>query len=399
MKKEEHILNVAYVAKISAPSMFGTYFEEANIKPAQSAQKYHRLMAEGLATNPNVRVTAIGTPPISRTITKRVFFSSSIVVEGGVTYFSGKIVNAPILRIITVFWGTFTKVLRICLKKGNTAVVCDILTISSTLAAILAAMLTGKKTIGIVTDVPGFFAKKTSRLMRTVYALFLYRFTAYVFLTEQMNEIINKKKKPYIVIEGQADINMSSYKNLLPEKSPFRVCMYTGGIHKIYGIGMLVDAFIAANIPNAILVIYGCGDYEAELTIKCKEHKNICYYGVLRNEQIINEQIKATLLINPRPTDHEYTQYSFPSKNMEYMASGTPLLTTKLPGMPKEYYPHVYLIEDETVEGLKRILKNTLLKPSEELHEKGLAAKQFILEYKNNIFQANKLYKLISSLN
>ena len=61
----------------------------------------------------------------------------------------------------------------------------------------------------------------------------------------------------------------------------------------------------------------------------------------------------ATLLINPRFSNEEYTKYSFPSKNMEYMASGTPILTTKLPGMPKEYYEYIYLFEEESIEGMK----------------------------------------------
>ena len=34
------------------------------------------------------------------------------------------------------------------------------------------------------------------------------------------------------------------------------------------------------------------------------------------------------------------------------MACGTPLLTTKLPGIPDEYYEYCYTLDDETVDGV-----------------------------------------------
>ena len=77
------------------------------------------------------------------------------------------------------------------------------------------------------------------------------------------------------------------------------------------------------------------------------------------------------------------------------MVSGTPTLTTKLPGMPKEYYKYVYLIEDETVEGISNILKDILNRPKEELYNKGMEAKKFVLNYKNNIIQAKKILDMI----
>ena len=125
-------------------------------------------------------------------------------------------------------------------------------------------------------------------------------------------------------------------------------------------------------------------------------NKKIKFFGVVPNDMVVQEEIKATLLINPRFTNEEYTKYSFPSKNMEYMASGTPTLTTKLPGMPKEYYDYIYTFDQEDVESFKNKLEEILSKPSEELHKKGMDAKEFVLEQKNNVVQARKIIKLIT---
>ena len=42
---------------------------------------------------------------------------------------------------------------------------------------------------------------------------------------------------------------------------------------------------------------------------------------LMNHPKIVKEEKKSTLLVNPRFTNEEYTKYSFPSKNMEYMAS------------------------------------------------------------------------------
>jgi glycosyltransferase involved in cell wall biosynthesis len=137
--------------------------------------------------------------------------------------------------------------------------------------------------------------------------------------------------------------------------------------------------------------LYGVGDFEDELKSICRLWKNVKYFGSLPNDYIVKEQIKSTLLTNPRPTHDEYTKYSFPSKIMEYMASGTPTLTTRLPGIPSEYYEHMYLIEDESTIGITKCLKALLLKDTSELHLKGSRAKQFVLTFKNNLLQAKKI--------
>lgn len=211
-----------------------------------------------------------------------------------------------------------------------------------------------------------------------------------------MNQRINKKHSPYIVIEGYSDINMMECDNNLSNKYEKKVCIYAGGIHKRYGIKNLTEAFIEANIENSELHIYGNGDYEQELLDICKRNESIKYFGVKANDYILKEQLKATLLINPRPINEEFTKYSFPSKNMEYMASGTPVLTTLLPGMPIEYHDHVFLIKSDNILGIKEALISVLSKDRLSLHKKGINAKGFVLTKKDNISQSQKILEWIN---
>lgn len=181
----------------------------------------------------------------------------------------------------------------------------------------------------------------------------------------------------------------------MQKKTAPRSCMYAGAISEKYGLRNLIDGFRMADIPNARLDLYGPCDFEEELVQLAKEDPRIFYGGLLLNSEIVTKEQEATLLINPRPTTEEFVKYSFPSKNMEYMVSGTPILTTVLPGMPREYYPHVYLLEDESSEGIAKKLKQVLLQSDEALFEKGCAARAFVLNTRNNVVQAQKILDML----
>jgi glycosyltransferase involved in cell wall biosynthesis len=266
-------------------------------------------------------------------------------------------------------------------------------------AALLACKLTGTKAIGIVTDIPGMiFAKNTPKkglnffgLHRKINFATITRYSGYLLLTRPMNSIVNPENKPYMVMEGLVDTEMGSRENLLTAKDPKRIIIYAGGLFEKYGIKDLIEAFMQLPDEGVRLHLYGVGLMVDKIKDYCIRDARIVYKGMVPNETVVVDQLKATLLVNPRPTDAEYTKYSFPSKNMEYMVSGTPTLTTILPGMPEEYKNYVYLINEETTEGIYRVLSEILSKSSTELHEFGLKAKTFVLENKNKRVQAERI--------
>ena len=248
--------------------------------------------------------------------------------------------------------------------------------------------------MGIVTDLPDMLSG--SRFSKGLANFVIRHCTHYVLLTEAMNGYLNKSGKPYVILEGHADITMEERIPSPEKKTAPRICFYAGGVSKRYGLGNLVEGFRKAELPNTRLHIYGPGDYVKELQQIAAEDDRVFYGGMLLNTQIVEKEQEATLLVNPRPTDEEYVKYSFPSKTMEYMASGTPVLTTVLPGMPTEYHPYVFLLEEETSEGICNMLQEVLSHSDEELFRKGTEARRFVLEQKNNVIQAQKILEMLA---
>lgn len=346
-------------------------------------QKYHRLLAKGFYEN-GVEVEALSHPRGIESVVESDRWSE---LENGIHY-----------TYLTNSRGGYAKLLRNSFKYAyqylkhhrDAVIVCDVLNFTVSFGAALAARVQKRKVIGIVTDFPEQLSGKPDLNSRLIWGL-VRLCTGYVVLSEYMKKRLNPQK-PAIVLEGHVDSGMKLAVNTIEGKYPTKVCLYAGSLHRKNGIEKLVKAFSAADIKEAELHIYGDGDYAEELRTMKNEH--IRYYGKVPNDVVVNEEVKATLLINPRPTDAEFTKYSFPSKNLEYMASGTPLLTTKLPGMPIEHIEYVYLFGDETVEGMSRTLNEVLSKPRKELHQKGMNAKQYVMENKTESVQAKKILKM-----
>jgi glycosyltransferase involved in cell wall biosynthesis len=337
-------------------------------------------------------VDVVANPPVNRSVLSQKFVRLPRETEGGAQYRYIPAIRNPVLKAFCVGMGTFFQTLFLIRK--DSAVIVDGLNRMTALAAMLAARLRGVPCIGIVTDLPDMLGG--GRFSKAMANVVIDCCTGYVLLTEAMNGYLNKKGKLYVILEGHADISMRDKVPSLEKKTTPRICFYAGGVSKQYGLGNLVDGFRKADLPNTRLDIYGPGDYVEELKEIAAEDPRVFYGGMLLNTEIVSREQEAALLVNPRPTDEEYVKYSFPSKTMEYMASGTPVLTTVLPGMPKEYHPYVFLLEDETTDGIARKLREVLEASDEELFGKGKAARAFVLEQKNNVIQAAKILEMLS---
>lgn len=392
---------ILYVSSLCSEKLLDYIFKTADRKPEQAVQKFHKLLVNGFASNNSKCTIAVlsSIPVVSATHKRKIWLLPSEKTNG-VKYNYVPVVNINRIKNIIVFIYTFFSVLWWCLfrLRKERVIVCDVLNISISFASVLAAKLTFTKRITIITDLPGLIVTnktKSKKIANTsfqsIFEYMLGNFNGYVLLTQQMNSVVNKKNRPYLIMEGLVDNKMEASKNQLDLKSEEKIIIYAGGLYEKYGVKKLIDAFKKVNDPLARLHLYGTGQMTQYMDDFIGNDNRIIFKGMVPNQLVVADQLKATLLVNPRPTDEEFTKYSFPSKNMEYMVSGTPTLTTQLPGMPKEYNDYVYLFENESVEGMSKTLQIILSKSNEELHLFGHKAKEFVLRNKNNITQASRI--------
>ena len=215
----------------------------------------------------------------------------------------------------------------------------------------------------------------------------------FVLLTEYMNDIINKENKPYVVMEGIAS-DLYVYKDLPKQKSP-KVVLYSGGMQKKYGIPTLLDAIKLVEDKDVEFRFYGTGDAAEMVKSQAETDSRIKYVESLELHKLHDEQQKSTILINPRQNNEEYTKYSFPSKNLEYLLSGRPVIAYMLDGAPSEYKDYLVVPEDDSVESLAKTLNKILAMNDEEQNKIGQKARDFVLNNKNYLVQTKKIIELI----
>lgn len=405
MKQSKKLL---YISPLCSENLINDIFNNSSIKPGLAVQKFHRLIVEGLSMHKeSCYITTLSVIPVNTASHKKRFWNLSPEIIKNVRYNYVPMINLAIIKNIIVFLYTFFKISfwNLFTDKSEKLIICDVLNLSQSAAALLACKITNKNIIAIITDLPNMLVanssglkSKKNNLYKRLNSKLLSKFSGYILLTEQMNKVVNLYHKPFIIMEGLVDISMKTTHNTLETKSSKRILLYAGGIYERYGIKKLIKAFMLLEADDLLLQIYGSGEMAENMPYYCNLDHRIKYFGIVPNDAVVKEQLSATLLINPRPTSEEFTKYSFPSKNMEYMASGTPLVTTLLPGMPKEYLKYVYLFEDESVEGMYETLNFILSKQKEELHYFGSKAKDFVLNNKSNFIQSLRLINFFETI-
>ncbi len=215
----------------------------------------------------------------------------------------------------------------------------------------------------------------------------------YVFFTEQMQEYFSEFNKPYTVVEG---VYRDKYPLTQTTKKHF--IMHAGSLHYNIGIEELISAFEQISNQTEELWFFGSGAMDKYIKKNAKMNKIIKHMGFVDPQQLFEYEKQATLLVNVRDPKAEYTKYSFPSKTFEYMASGTPFLTTDLPGIPLEYKDYLFTIKNNSVDEIKAGLDRALALSDQERQRFGADARTFVLTQKNKYVQSKKFSDFLIDL-
>ena len=224
----------------------------------------------------------------------------------------------------------------------------------------------------------------------------LHSFDCNVVLTEPMIKQLNVEKKPIVVIEGIYSGMKDELEDV--EKLPDKTILYSGGIQTRYGVFDLMEAVHLCEEKDLRLILCGPCIEMKKLNQYVSSDDRIEYRGVLSTKEVRLLQKQVMLLVNPRHSTEDFTKYSFPSKTLEYMASGTPVLMCPLPSIPEEYKQYLFLFDDETISGFSRTINRICNLNKSKLLEKGKAASDFIKNKKNAKKQVLKICSLLNSL-
>lgn len=376
-------------------------YSKGNIDNAANSMQWNFI--EGFKQNncmmEIVTLPGVGTFPknYSKMIVHKYVFAITPSIAGNSLSF----LTFPLLGLVSRYYSLskfFNREKRLADK--------DVIIVYSLKSAFLLACCRLKKKFKnlhicvIVPDLPQYMSESGNIVYRCLKRIdkklidrCLNKSDSFVLISDAMHDSLNLGIKPWVRIEGISGNNLG---NILYIKHPGFVYCYTGTLDKRYGILNLLHSFMQMDGDDLMLWI--CGKGNAEESVKeCSEKDNrIKYFGILPHEEVLKKQKEATVLVNPRTGAGEYTKYSFPSKTMEYMASGTPCIMYDLPALPEEYKRHIFLIDDDQETSLLNKMRDVYSIPKIELEKYGEEARMFIKREKNPKRQVSLMLNMIN---
>ena len=265
----------------------------------------------------------------------------------------------------------------------------------------------GFKVIAVVPDLPEqmiLYRKDYSKVRSVLNKIDLFFSRKYrrgvdgfVELSPYMNPYANVDNKPFVIMDGLCDLKLLDEVEAKQEVEG-KYIMYAGKVSVTFGVDKLVAAFLSAGLQDYSLVICGDGDYAPELKQIAEKNPRVAFVGAVPHDAVVAMEKGATLLVEPRPSDTLIAKMSFPSKIIEYMASGTPVLVTNIPSFEEVYGKYQFRINDESVEGISKALAETLSLPEVSLKEIGRNAREFVLQNKTIKRQCERVLRLIEEV-
>lgn len=270
---------------------------------------------------------------------------------------------------------------------------------------LLAGKLFKLKTVCVFADPPidvvkrGLLGNLAKLIEDRVTKKNIQKFDGLIVLNEKSIEKYAPNSR-YILVDGGFDLadtptNELGGQWLTAQKGELVTGVFSGALTEYNGIENLVEAMKFVKSRNFKVEFYGAGPLEEYVKEASKQDNRIILMGNVPNDEMIKRQQAAGVLINPRLVSEPVSMYTFPSKMIEYLLSGTPVATTKLNGLTNEYLENSFVFRDDTAKEMAKTIDYILQQDKKDLIKKAKMARNFIVENKNWDVHSKKIKDFI----
>lgn len=309
--------------------------------------------------------------------------------------------NIPLLKQACQMAGFFWLARAAVKKDPRTIIISFNLFPQQGLPAFLLQKLYRCKLVAIMADYP-IDDRPNKNVIRILLRAVFDAMTRF-FINECRNQIVMNKRSieafaplaKYIVIEG--GVELPAEKAFETLKAPLiRNVLFSGALTAYNGIVELLDAVPHVKHEDIEFHVYGAGPLEDVVREAAEKDRRLRFFGSIPNNEMLQRQREAWLLISPRRIDDPISAFTFPSKIFEYMLSGVPVLATRLSCFDERFEGKMLFIENGDGRGIAESI-DCIARLQEEIRS-GIAksARQFIQEQMTWQAQCRKIATFLS---
>lgn len=257
--------------------------------------------------------------------------------------------------------------------------------------------------ICLVVDIPIMFQKKKgirefARILENNFGLKLFKkYDGMITLVE--NTVTNfTDLDKYLVINYSPAKTISSGTNKIKLDTNKINLTFTGAVEEYYGIKEMIHSMKYLGSEYR-LNIFGSGTLDDYVKDQSLMDERIIHHGRVAHDVSIDAQIQSDLLLLVR-TDKLLNKFGLPSKVIEYLSSGTPVITNKIESVPSELYKYLNTYNEITGKSISDKVKHVLSDQEYKIRKnKADLAKEFISVNYNWEIQSKKMQEFICELN
>ncbi|MVN87979.1 glycosyltransferase [Deinococcus sp. HMF7620] len=195
--------------------------------------------------------------------------------------------------------------------------------------------------------------------------------------------------RPTLVVEGGLNWQQQQYApEVVASDDTFNI-VFAGALEAYNGVDVMIDAL--AWLPaNVRLHVAGQGRLQTAVQTAAARDSRILYHGLLDMDGLRQLYARSDVLVNHRSDKRLDSRYVFPSKLIEYLALGLPVVSTHFRSLPKDYLPFLHLIPDESPDALAKSIEQVMIS-NQEARLRAQNAQTFVHKQKAWSFQGQRI--------
>ena len=217
-------------------------------------------------------------------------------------------------------------------------------------AAIVARSRRGSTWVAVIADVEdSIFGRWAVRLTERIA-------DGCVYLSYEL--ATTSRAKRTLHFEGGVEPRARIARRSPTESDRPSIC-YAGALSGSAGIFSLVEAVMGIDEQQLVLDIYGHGDVKPIRRVISSDAR-IRVHGLVDPAQLEHAMERAAVLVNPRQVAGHFARTTFPSKLLDYLRYGVPVVSTISPGLSPEYRDVVIPANSDRPEDIRAAIEIAL---------------------------------------